>query len=380
MLTAIIITVVATLVVVLITLFIVKGSLVGFPGAISKNAIEEGAKVAEERTKKRVQDERSVIKDLVDSRLKESEKYIEGKKDFITEVVTNLRKEVTESQDRLIKSDKERVSEFSNLKSLIEEHKGVTEVLRVTTDNLRKILSNNQLRGSFGQEVAEDLLKIAGFVKGQNYISQTQQESKSSIPDFTVILPDQTKINVDVKFPFAALQKWQQTEDKEQQKLYLNEFKGDIKKKLDEVTTRDYINPEENTVDFVIMFIPNEMIFSFIYEKFPDLWHDALKNKVVMCGPFSFTAILRMVQKSYDSFKYQKDLFNIIGHIRAFEDEYSKFSESLNTLGQRLQSAGKQYEVVSGVRDRALNRLIDKIKTGETLLEEKPKIDAGDIV
>ena len=321
-----------------------------------------------------------MIKDLVDSRLKESEKYIEGKKDFITEVVTNLRKEVTESQDRLIKSDKERVSEFSNLKSLIEEHKGVTEVLRVTTDNLRKILSNNQLRGSFGQEVAEDLLKIAGFVKGQNYISQTQQESKSSIPDFTVILPDQTKINVDVKFPFAALQKWQQTEDKEQQKLYLNEFKGDIKKKLDEVTTRDYINPEENTVDFVIMFIPNEMIFSFIYEKFPDLWHDALKNKVVMCGPFSFTAILRMVQKSYDSFKYQKDLFNIIGHIRAFEDEYSKFSESLNTLGQRLQSAGKQYEVVSGVRDRALNRLIDKIKTGETLLEEKPKIDAGDIV
>ena len=30
------------------------------------------------------------------------------------------------------------------------------------------------------------------------------------------------------------------------------------------------INPEENTVDFVVMFIPNEMIFSFIYERFDE--------------------------------------------------------------------------------------------------------------
>ena len=51
------------------------------------------------------------------------------------------------------------------------------------------------------------------------------------------------------------------------QKKYLADFKTDIKNKIKEITTRNYISPEENTVDFVIMFIPNEMIFSFIYEK-----------------------------------------------------------------------------------------------------------------
>src|SRR6185436_14359572 len=112
-------------------------------------------------------------------------------------------------------------------KTIISEHKDITESLQLTTDNLRKILSNNQLRGSFGQEVAEDLLKMAGFVKGQNYTSQEQQETTGNKPDFTVLLPDKTKINIDVKFPFQALQRLQETEDKEQQKKYLTDFKND---------------------------------------------------------------------------------------------------------------------------------------------------------
>jgi DNA recombination protein RmuC len=123
------------------------------------------------------------------------------------------------------------------------------------------------------------------------------------------------------------------------------------------------------------MFIPNEMIFSFIYENFDDVWRDALKNKVVMCGPFSFTAILRMVQQSYDNFKYQKDLHKIISHIRVFESEYAKFNEAFNSLGQKIYSVSKEYDTVSGVRDRQLTKIIDKIKSGESVLENEKVIE-----
>jgi len=328
-----------------------------------------------------MKDERDRINENVESKLKLNEQSIQSKKDLIERAVENMRKEVRDSQNRLIDSDKDRIKEFSDLKTVIEQHKNITESLQVSADNLRKVLSNNQLRGNFGQEVAEDLLKMAGFVKGQNYSSQ-EQLAGGNKPDFTVFLPDGVKINIDVKFPFQALQKFQETEDKEQQKQYISEFKTAIKNKVKEVTTRDYINPEENTVDFVIMFIPNEMIFSFIYERFDDVWRNAMKSKVVMCGPFSFTAILRMVQQSYDNFKYQKDLHQIISHIKVFQNEYSKFSKALDDLGKKIKSADKEYEAVAGTRDRALTRIIEKINSSESSLKldstpilDKPKND-----
>jgi DNA recombination protein RmuC len=333
----------------------------------------------QDQFKKWIDDERDRINENVDSKIKLNEQSMQSKKDLIKEVVDQMRNEVNQSQKRLEDSDKDRVREFRDLRTIIDEHKKITESLQITTDNLRKVLSNNQLRGNFGQEVAEDLLKMAGFVKGQNYSSQEQLEGGSK-PDFTVFLPDGVKINIDVKFPFQALQRLQETDDKEQQKKYISEFKTDIKNKVKEVTTRDYINPEENTVDFVIMFIPNEMIFSFIYERFDDVWRDAMKNKVVMCGPFSFTAILRMVQQSYDNFKYQKDLHKIISHIKVFQNEYSKFSKALDLLGQKIKSADKEYEIVSGTRDRQLTKIIDKINSSESSLklEETSLIEKPD--
>lgn len=363
------------LVVVLVALVI--GAL-SFKGVISailadqiQKSVDETLKVAEGKNKEILRDERERMSELLDSRLKLGEQALDAKRDLILESVSNMRKEINQSQERLSVSDEKRLTEFENLRTLIGEHKAITETLQLTTDNLRRILSNNQMRGSFGQEVAEDLLKMAGFVKGQNYSSQEEQTTGKK-PDFTVLLPNGAKINIDVKFPFQALQRLQETEDKEQQKKFLAEFKTDIKKKITEVTTRDYINPEENTVDFVIMFIPNEMIFSFIYEKFDDVWRDAMKQKVILCGPFGFTAILRMVQQSYENFKYQKDLHGIIAHIKTFETEYEKFSAALDTLGDRIKSSEKQFEVVSGVRDRALLKSIDKIRSKESLLENAP--------
>lgn len=362
--------VIAGLALILISLasaYLKRAAIAEYFVTYSQKAIDNNLQIAEKRTREIMKEERERIGELVESRMRLGDQSLDAKKDLILESVKNMRNEINQSQERLVQNDHKRSTEFENLRTLMGEQKTITQSLQVTTDDLRKVLSNNQMRGSFGQEVAEDLLKMAGFVKGQNYTSQEQQESGKK-PDFTVILPDGTKINIDVKFPFQALQRYQETKDSEQQKQYLGEFKSDIKAKIREVTTRDYINPQEKTVDFVIMFIPNEMIFSFIYEKFDDVWRDGMAKKVVMCGPFGFTAILRMVQQSYENFKYQKDLHNIIAHIKTFETEYMKFSESLDTLGEKMSSAVKQYETVSGVRDRQLLKVIDKIKSTDSAI------------
>ncbi len=289
---------------------------------------------------------------------------LSNKKDAIEKMIKQVLEELDKSQSKLEIAEKDRVGSFNGLREAIDNNRKITEQLSVTTEGLKKTLSNNQMRGAFGEKVAEDLLKQSGFVIGTDY---TKQESEgSSRPDFTLYLPDKTKINIDSKFPYSALVKMSETEDNEQKKQYLKEFEKDIKDKINQVSTRDYIDPEKNTVDFVIVFIPNEMIFSFIYEKFPSILDEAFNKKIIFAGPFSFTAILRMVRQAYENFRFQKNIQGIITQIKVFGNEYGKFSQEFDKFGEKINSLQDQFIKVSQTRNNKLQKVIDKISIGES--------------
>ncbi len=293
------------------------------------------------------------------------ESDLSNKKTAIEDLVKDLKAELAKSDQKLAEAENARIGSFSELKTQLESQHKLTEQLGVTTENLKKVLSNNQLRGQFGEQVAEDLLKMAGFVRDFDSKYNKAQEGSGNRPDFTVLLPDGVKINVDAKFPYSNLQKYIETEDKELQKTFLKSFETDIKEKIKQVTTRDYINPEDNTVDFVILFIPNEMIFSFIYEKMNDIWADAMQKKVVFVGPFSFSATLRLIRQSYANFKIQNNVHKIVTLIKEFEKEFEKYNEEFTKIGDRISSLTQQYEKVDTTRTKALNKTIDKIKLEE---------------
>ena len=320
-------------------------------------------------------EERQRMLEQIDSKKEVINESIKFNKDSIKELVEKISSELEKTKNQFNASEKERVGEFSALKTILEEHKLATGELKQSTDNLKNILGNNQMRGAFGEEIADNLLKSIGFVEGENYISNTAQENSASRPDFTVFLPDKTKVNIDVKFPYQSLLKYIEATDKVDKDKHLKEFAQDVKQKIKEVSTRDYINLEEKTVDFVILFVPNEMIFSFIYEHLPEVWNEAMGKKVILAGPFSFTAILRMIYQSYKSFKYQENLYEIIKLIKMFEMEFGKYNDEVDTLGVRLKSAADQYEKVAVTRTKKLTGIVEKIK-GEAeenkMIENQP--------
>jgi len=289
---------------------------------------------------------------------------LNNKKQAIEELVQRAMLEIEKNNKKMEEVEKSRVGSFSALTEKLEEQKTLTNQLKVTTEGLKNVLSNNQMRGQFGEQVAEDLLKMSGFVAGVNYDKQVVGES-SSRPDFTVYMPDGMKINIDSKFPYQNLVKMSEAEGKEEKEKYKKLFEQDIKTKVKEVTSREYINPEENTVDFVVLFIPNEMIFSFIYDRFPDVWQDAMGKKVILAGPFSFTAILRMVHQAYDNFRYQKNVATIIGYIKKFSEEFENYNKGFKDLGARIESLQKQYVAVDTTRTNQLVKIVNKIKTEE---------------
>jgi len=287
---------------------------------------------------------------------------LSNKKETIEKLVKTVLDELEKTNTRVVGAEKERVGSFRELKQELENQRRVSENLATTTEGLKRVLSNNQLRGQFGEQVAEDLLKMAGFVRDVDYLINKKQTESSTRPDFTILLPDGVKINVDAKFPYANLQKMTEAEDQNTKKEYVKKFEQDIKDKIKQVTTREYINPANNTVDFVILFIPNEMIFSFIYEKMNSIWTAGMKDKVIFAGPFNFTAILRLIRQSYSNFKYQKNVSKIITLIKEFEDEFDNYNKEFEKIGDRITSLSEQYEKVDSTRTKQLIRTVDKIK------------------
>ncbi|MFA5136211.1 MAG: DNA recombination protein RmuC [Patescibacteria group bacterium] len=286
---------------------------------------------------------------------------LENKKEIIEKLVKRIHDELSENDDRLRSAEEKRIGSFSELKEAIKGQSKLTDQLRITTESLSKVLSSNQMRGQWGEKVAGDLLEMNGFVRGQNYEFNKEQDTGKR-PDFTIFLPNKAKVNVDAKFPYQNLKKMTETNDISVKADLKKMFERDVKEKIKQVTTRDYINPEDNTVDFVILFIPNEMVFSFIYESMSEVWVEAMRQKVILAGPFTFTAILRMVSQAYENFKYQKNVQKIIGHIRMFVEEFNKYNLEFDKIGERIESLSKQYNMVKTTRSNQLMKTAEKVK------------------
>ncbi|MFZ2970579.1 MAG: DNA recombination protein RmuC [Minisyncoccia bacterium] len=370
MLDQVLISIVAVFAVLAVLFLLLKKPVSSYLYSLGEKMMEKNMKMVEERNKEILREERERFLELNDEKMKRNEQYLDGKKDLIKELVEKIDSGLRDSQKKIENTEKERIGEFSKLKTILEEHKNITGELKNSTDNLKKILSNNQQRGKYGEEVAENILRMLGFVKDLDYVVNLKQDTNANRPDITIKLPDKTKINIDVKFPYSALQKFQEVEDKLEKEKYLNQFKADVKQKIKQVTSRDYINAEEKTLDFVIMFVPNESIFSFICDKLSDISSDALEKKVIITGPFSFAAIARMIKQSYNNFRIQEDLHRVVNLIGKFKQEFGKYSEEFDKLGSRIKSASDQFDSLSSTRTRQLTKVVDQIASEDIKMIE----------
>ncbi|HET9721952.1 MAG TPA: DNA recombination protein RmuC, partial [Candidatus Saccharimonadales bacterium] len=173
---------------------------------------------------------------------------IQNHEKLLAEITKNLQKELKQSQEGVV----DLKTQNAAIRQQLETTAKITEGLQTSTEGLRNLLANNRLRGEWGEQVAEDLLLAAGFVEKVNYLKQsTTNEGR---PDFTILLPDGYRLNVDAKFPFDDLITYQEAKTEAEKKRAIAAFNTSIKNKIKAITSKDYIDPEGQTLDFVMMF------------------------------------------------------------------------------------------------------------------------------
>ncbi len=283
----------------------------------------------------------------------------------------NQKKELIDNSLKTIATSIKQLNEgTSRLHGQVEHSSRRIENLNDTTDQLRRILSSSQARGQWGERMVEDILNLLGMLEGKNYEKQSSEGTDR--PDFTFHLPKGKRLNMDVKFPITHYQQFLSAEDETSRIAEKKQFLGDIRGHVKTVAGRSYIDPAGGTVDYVLLFIPNESIYSFINQEDHELMDFAMEKRIVLCSPLTLYAILSLVRQSVASFAVEKRAGDLQQLVQQFALQWKKYSDKVDALGKSLGTTQKHYDELSTTRTKALERPMDRIS--ELKLEEPPAL------
>jgi len=315
-----------------------------------------------------------LAKTRLEQQTTDGERSLETKKKLIDARLEEMNAKLGTLNTVIQTIEQQRAEAHGVLKGQLERATQVTNRLHETTAQLREALANPQRRGQWGERMAEDVLRLAGFVEGVNYVKQ-QQVAEGTRPDFTFLLPDNRRVHMDVKFPLSNYLKVLDAPDDSSRAASTKQFLKDVRSRIKEVTTRAYIDPADGTVDYVLVFIPNEQIYAFIHERDNTLLDDAMRSKVVLSSPMTLYAILAVIRQSVDNFRLEQGSKQVLELLAHFKKQWGKYVEGMDKMGKRLEAALEEYQQLTSVRVRQLDRQLDKIEDLRTAREGQTGAD-----
>ncbi len=286
---------------------------------------------------------------------------LDTKKQLIDQQLKAMKTELERVNSLVQTIEKDREAKFGSLATQLKAMGEQTLALTSSTNALREALSSSRARGQWGERMAEDILRLIGFIEGVNYRKQSTLDGGSR-PDFVFLLPGGLKMNMDVKFPLDNYLRALEAPTEPERAGYERAFLRDVRARIKEITTREYIDPEGGTVDYVLLFIPNESVYAYIHQLDGGVMEAGLQSHVVCCSPLTLFAVLAVVRQAIDNFHLQKASDEIVSLLGRFGSEWEKFKVSMDTLGRRLESAQAAYQQAMGTRTRQLERPLAQIE------------------
>lgn len=255
---------------------------------------------------------------------------------------------------------KDRATQSGSLLAQLEQVSHSQQALAEHTQQLRQALASPKQRGQWGERMADDVLAAAGFKEGVNFRRQ-RALGNGSIPDFAFLLPQQLELRMDVKFPVDNYLRALEADDDAARARHTKAFVNDVRGRIRELSGRGYIDPRD-TVDCMLLFIPNEAVYAFLHDADREVIDVALSHKVVLCSPATLFAVLAVVRQSVEQFRLERTSDEILRCLGGVTDEWTKFAASIDKVGKQLATVSKSFDdELNGTRRRVFEKTLDEV-------------------
>jgi DNA recombination protein RmuC len=302
------------------------------------------------------------------------------RQEAIKTLVEPLKQHLETYQKRLQQSETAQSATLGEVKKHLESLAQQSQSLSAETLQLRRVLSSNQARGRWGEETLRRVVEAAGMSAHCDFSEQTQ--SGDSKPDLVVHLPGERVIIVDAKVPdldfLSAMDAVDATKRAEALTAHATKLKGTIKALAD----RDYPSQFSNALDFVVLFLPAESLFSAALEGDRDLIVWAAGKQIIVATPASLIAILRSVSVSWQQHSQTENARAIAEAAQELFTRVVTFTEHFGRIRDGLDKANAAYNAaVSSYESRVRpgGEKLAKLGGGSTgkELADAPPLDAS---
>jgi DNA recombination protein RmuC len=285
---------------------------------------------------------------------------LDGKKQLIDHELGRVSDQMARLDRMLRELETDRRERFGELSSELRRQHEAVESLHHTTQQLREALASTKVRGQWGERMADDVLRLAGFVEGINYRKQ-RTLAAGGRPDFTFVLPNEMVLHMDVKFPLDNYVRFLEAGSELEQRQHRDQFLRDVRERVRELARRSYLDETDSTVDCLLLFIPNEGVYAFVQQHDHAIAEEALRHKIVLCSPLTLYAVLAVVRQAVDSFRLERTSHEILSLLGDFSDQWSRYAAQLEKVHQRFEGVAREYDALMSTRHRQLQKPLDRI-------------------
>ena len=273
-----------------------------------------------------------------------SDKFI-GFQDTIHKTMESARGEVERSKDIISNHAVKTLETINHMGVTLEKMLKQQQEAQELGNSLKYLLQTPKLRGSYGEEVLEEMLDrvLPKGIWEKQYSIEGQERVDAVIKYKDVLVP------IDAKFPREIYERYLEAGEGEEKKRAWKQYEESIKTQITSIKKK-YIKPEKGTADFALMFIPSESIY---YETIAEknhfgepcsVYEYARNNKVVPVSPNTFYAFLQIIImgiRNLDIIKSAKKLQDALGKI---EKNFKHFYDKYAVIGSALDKAHSAYK------------------------------------
>lgn len=242
------------------------------------------------------------------------------------------------------------VNELKGTSALVRED---LKMLSQSTLKLAGAMNNPAMRGRWGEMLLDRLLEKSGMVRGVHYDTQTTvtDEGGSKLrPDIVISLQDGFKIAIDAKAPIQdILEDLDKPEDQENIRVRLA---TQVRAHVKALGAKSYQEALGSPVDFTVLFLPGEHLFSLAIAGDPNLIDYAADNNIVITSPSLMLSLLRVVHLSWRQGELAENAQKIADTGRDLYKSLSTFGTHLDKVGTNLERSVGAYNDAMGSLER----------------------------
>jgi len=227
----------------------------------------------------------------------------------------------------------------------------------VHVQRLGAIFANAGQRGRAGELVLENLLEATGMDQHRDFELQAGADDGSR-PDVVLTMAGRGKLVIDAKFPLDEFQRAAGAQVEQERRRALAAHAKAVAGHVSVLAKRDYPSKIKGAIDFTVCFVPADDLLSAACAERPELFYDALRQRVLIATPTTLVALLWGV-----AFGWQQDArfrqAQQIGDTAAeLHQRFGVMLQHLHKTGRSLNTATKTYnDLVGSLESRILPQL-----------------------